>query len=244
VALQHTEYTLKKMVHEQYTIQKIGPEEVIKGTWVNDAALFVMPGGTDIPYGTSLNSQGNDNIQAYVQGGGAYLGFCAGAYYASKHVAFSAGAPLEVVGDRELAFFPGVAQGPTLAPWDAQSNAGADVALLDWKTPHNSFSTDRLVTTYFNGGCHFVKADTYPNVTILATYAASLPNAAIVEIDVGKGRVILSGVHCEFAPELFDMSDPFLVPIQKKLVPKDPGRQALMMCLLDRLGIRLLTKPF
>lgn len=244
VALKHTEYTLKKMVYKHYTLQKIGPEEVIQGTWVDNAVLFIMPGGADIPYGMSLNSKGNDNIQAYVQGGGAYLGFCAGAYYASKHIAFSAGTPLEIVGERELAFFPGIAEGPTLAPWDAQSNAGADVAFLNLKTPHNSFSMEHTLTTYFNGGCHFVKADSYTNVTVLATYAASLPKAAIVEINVGKGRVILSGVHCEFAPELFDMSDPFLAPIQKKLVPKNHERQALMAHLFDRLSIKLLSKPF
>lgn len=242
VAIRHTEYTLKKMVHPRYTLQTIGPEDVFKGAWVNNAALFVMPGGADIPYGASLNSKGNENIQAYVQKGGAYLGFCAGAYYGSKHVAFSIGTPLEVVGDRELGFFPGVAEGPTLLPWDFQSNAGAEAALLQWKTAHHPFPTDHLVTTYFNGGCHFVKADSYPNVTILATYAALPPKAAIVEISIGNGRVILSGVHCEFAPELFDRSDPFLVPVQKKLIPNDHDRQALMAHLLDRLGVETILQ--
>lgn len=244
VAIKHTEYTFKKMVHSHYVIQKMTPEDVIHGTWVNNAALFVMPGGADIPYGKSLNSQGNQQIRTYVQGGGAYFGFCAGAYYGSKQVAFAVGTPLEVVGDRELAFFPGVTEGPTLRPWDNASNAGAEAALLQWKGPHSPFLTDQPFTTYFNGGAHFVKADAYPQVTVLATYPPSPPKAAIVEIAVGKGRVILSGVHCEFAPELFDSSDPFLAPLQKKLIPEDQGRQSLMAHLLQRLRIKTIPpKP-
>jgi biotin--protein ligase len=98
---------------------------------------------------------------------------------------------------------------------------------------------DHPLTTYFNGGCHFVKAGNDSNVTVLATYAAPSREAAIIEIGVGKGRVILSGVHCEFAPELFDRDDPFLIPVQQKLIPKDQDRQALMAHLLERLGIEI-----
>lgn len=47
----------------------------------------------------------------FVTQGGSYLGLCAGAYYACARVEFEPGTPLEVVGDRELAFFPGIAQG-------------------------------------------------------------------------------------------------------------------------------------
>lgn len=55
----------------------------------------------------------------YVQSGGSYLGLCAGAYYASSQVEFEPGSTLEVVGDRELDFFPGTARGaayPGVAP--------------------------------------------------------------------------------------------------------------------------------
>jgi glutamine amidotransferase-like uncharacterized protein len=51
----------------------------------------------------------------YVRAGGAYLGLCAGAYYACSRVEFEPGGPLEVVGNRELGFFPGVAAGAAYA---------------------------------------------------------------------------------------------------------------------------------
>jgi hypothetical protein len=47
----------------------------------------------------------------FVRGGGAYLGLCAGAYYATARVVFEPGTPMEVVGDRALAFFPGIGRG-------------------------------------------------------------------------------------------------------------------------------------
>jgi hypothetical protein len=51
----------------------------------------------------------------YVSAGGAYLGLCAGAYYACSRVEFEPGGPLQVRGDRELGFFPGVAAGAAYA---------------------------------------------------------------------------------------------------------------------------------
>ncbi|MEW5299670.1 MAG: hypothetical protein WDW36_002662 [Sanguina aurantia] len=70
-----------------------------------------MPGGADLPYCRLLNGQGNNMITEYVKGGGSYLGLCAGAYYGCSSVEFEPGSSMEVSGDRELAFFPGVAVG-------------------------------------------------------------------------------------------------------------------------------------
>jgi glutamine amidotransferase-like uncharacterized protein len=94
------------------------------------------------------------------------------------------------------------------------------------------------LTVYYNGGGHFVNAQNYPEVTILANYASTEnPKSAIVDVAVGKGQVILSGVHCEFVPELFDMTDPFLAPLQEKLMATDHDRRTLIVNLLHRLNI-------
>ena len=47
--------------------------------------------------------------------GGAYLGLCAGAYYGCSPVVFEPGSALQVVGDRELRFFPGTGEGAAYA---------------------------------------------------------------------------------------------------------------------------------
>jgi biotin--protein ligase len=242
VALNHTVYTLKKLVGSRYELQAIGPGAIKRHAWTTNAALLVMPGGADLPYGKRLNGKGNKQIDDYIRQGGAYLGFCAGAYYGSKQVEFALKTPREVVGERELAFFPGLCRGPVLAPWDGQSNVGARAALLQWEGSQGAFAANHPFLTYYNGGGYFVKAGSYAQVTVLATYGATKSSkAAIVEIAHGLGRVILSGVHCEFAPELFDSHDPFLRPVQNKLIPSDEDRLALMAHLLERLGIKTKT---
>jgi glutamine amidotransferase-like uncharacterized protein len=88
-----------------------------------------MPGGRDLPYVKKLQGQGNRNISDFVRNGGSYLGICAGAYYGCSLVQFAQGdSLLEVVGPRELAFFPGISQGPVFAGFDYASCAGAKAA--------------------------------------------------------------------------------------------------------------------
>ena len=204
-----------KKLFQKKTIHFLSCEEVLKGTWVNDAALFVMPGGADIPYTKKLNGLGNTIIKQYVENGGIYLGICAGAYYAAKNIAFSKGTESEVTGDRELSFFQGTIEGPTLAPYHLETFEGARAAYVEWnldrKTAFHSF---------YNGGGHFINPMQYPNTKVLAIYK-DLPSqpVAAVECSVGKGKAILSGVHFEYDPSLLDDTDPYLkeiIPILKK----------------------------
>lgn len=236
-SLEHTQHTLKQILSENYLIKNIQPKEVQNGRWINDAVLFIMPGGADLPYVEHLCTLGNNQIKKFVKKGGAYLGFCAGAYYGSQKVEFAPHSPLEVIGERELSFFPGTAVGPTLATYDYKTNSGARAALLQWELQEDlPFKKKFLV--YYNGGCHFENAHRYKNVAILGNYNTTTgPKAAIIQILVGKGRVILSGVHCEYAPELLNDNDQYLFPIKKQLLSRDSDRRVLMKTLIKRLGI-------
>ena len=63
-------------------------------------------------YCSILNGAGNRKIEQFVQQGGTYIGFCAGGYYGSSKCEFEVGDKyLQVIGDRELAFFPGICRG-------------------------------------------------------------------------------------------------------------------------------------
>jgi len=237
-ALCHTKHTLTKFVHPKYTIDFLEPEGVRQGNWLEDTCLFIMPGGADIFYARTLKGKGNQQIQHYVQEGGRYLGFCAGAYYGSRKIAFAKGTTKEITSDRELGFYPDIAEGPTLKPWDHKTNSGAEAAVVMWNGPTTLFPNNHFLTVYYNGGGHFVNAHNYPQVSILASYTTTPePKAAIIDITYGEGRVILSGIHCEFSPELFDMTDPFLAPLKEKLLLTDPDRCMLMINLLRELGI-------
>jgi biotin---protein ligase len=71
----------------------------------------------------------------FVKGGGAYLGICAGAYYASERVEFEAGTALTVEGPRELAFFTGTALGSVVPDYDYHGEVSAAAVPLWFKVP-------------------------------------------------------------------------------------------------------------
>lgn len=107
--------------------------------------MLVMPGGADLPYCRHLNGAGNQLISDFVKiQGGAYLGLCAGAYYGCSRVEFEAGSDIEVVGDRELGFYPGTARGSIYPGFDYQSEKGAIAVPIRFKrtsSPSSSSST-------------------------------------------------------------------------------------------------------
>jgi biotin--protein ligase len=137
-------------------------------------------------------------LRSFVEAGGGFLGICAGAYYGAASVGFERGQPLEVTGSRELAFFPGSAEGPLygLGRFRYDSEASGRAALV-------SFG-DSQQHIYYNGGCYFVDADGIaPEVEVIGYYqdADIRPAAAIVGCRVCQGNVVLSGVHIDYRPE-------------------------------------------
>ena len=56
--------------------------------WEQDCCCLVFPGGRDVPYLEALAGAGCARIRRYVEGGGSYLGLCAGAYFGSAYCEF------------------------------------------------------------------------------------------------------------------------------------------------------------
>jgi biotin--protein ligase len=158
-------------------------------------------------YCRSLNGEGNKRIEQYVRRGGAYLGFCAGGYYGTSKCEFEVGnKALEVIGPRELAFFPGICRGCAFAGFVYHSEAGAKAAEL--KVNKEAFKSDFTVKnfrSYYNGGGVFVDAGKYVDdgVETLASYVKPIDvkggdgAAAVVYCKVGEGGAILTGPHPE-----------------------------------------------
>ena len=156
-------------------------------------------------YCRSLNGEGNRRISQYVHRGGSYLGFCAGGYYGSSRCEFEVGNKvLEVIGSRELAFFPGTCRGCAFKGFVYHSEAGARATQL--KVARSVFKSEILPDTfrcYYNGGGTFVHATKFEKegVEVLASYTDELDvdggSAAIIFRKVGEGSVILTGTHPE-----------------------------------------------
>jgi biotin--protein ligase len=111
--------------------------------------------------------------------------------------------PLQVEGERPLRFFPGQAIGPVnkLFEYDSESFAKAiQVELEDGSR----------IYTYLNGGCYFEpNEEAKSQFKQIACYStgndgpedALMPvdrRLAIVGLNIGQGKFLLSGVHFEF----------------------------------------------
>ncbi len=235
-SLMQTENTMNLFLKSNYLIKHILPEQITYDDWEKQAALLIIPGGADIPYMHALNGVGNQKIRSYVENGGAFLGICAGGYYSGNFVDFAKGTDLEVLGKRELCFFPGIVRGPTLAPYDYKSESGARAAKVMWRD-FFQFQENSHFTVYYNGGGSFVDAKTKNNTTILACYDTEGQETAIIECQVGSGKAILSGVHFEYDPNLLDADNEYLKQIISKLKSEDSKRIQLIQHLLERLNL-------
>lgn len=208
-SVRHCLYTLRRLLSPTYAVIPVTGEIIIKEPWFSTCALLVFPGGADLGYCRTLNGEGNRRISRYVNSGGSYLGFCAGGYYGSSRCEFEVDDPkMAVVGERELAFFPGVCRGLAFAGFQYASEAGARAASV--KIHKDAFvNADDTVADhfkcYYNGGGVFVDADKlqHRGVEVLASYTEHLhvdsgaTKAAIVYRKIGEGHAVLTGPHPE-----------------------------------------------
>ncbi|NGX27331.1 MAG: hypothetical protein K940chlam6_01265 [Chlamydiae bacterium] len=223
-SLKHTFCAFETLLGSHYEIQKISAKFLLQEDWEKDTALCIFPGGADVPYMKALKGKGNQKIKSFVENGGAFIGICAGAYYAGDAVEFALNTPQEINEKRELKFFPGVVRGPILAPYDYKTNSGTRAAKIFTRGGESLF-------VFYNGGGYFSQAEQEKNVSILATYEDGLP--AIIECKVGRGIAILSGVHFEYDPELLDNEDVFLKPHIPNIASSNKRRWFFLQSLLS-----------
>ncbi|KIM22941.1 hypothetical protein M408DRAFT_269108 [Serendipita vermifera MAFF 305830] len=235
-SLSYTISTLKQLLQQNYVVQSISPKALKREPWAPSCALLVIPGGRDLPYLTSLGPAMN-TISKYVLSGGSYLGFCAGAYFASSRVEWEMGTPLEVQGDRPLKFFPGPSHGCVYPGFQYESENGArSISIV-------SPAGTRQHGLYYNGGGQFIMSDKMKGVTPLAYYVDDGQSGMVagVSCEVGKGKAVLWHVHLEFptnsdfALAAGSRSSTQLSP--EDLLKSEQDRRALLRETLQFLGL-------
>ncbi len=229
--------SLKHLIHNleqemdptSCTLSRKDAKQLLSEDWDKTASLLIIPGGRDVFYHASLEGQGTDKIRSYIHAGGNYLGICAGAYFASGMIEFEKGGLLEVCGPRSLALFPGTAKGPALT---LAKGKHAGTAKISWE------SSDCHV--YFSSGCLFEKPENHPGVTALGHYL-DLPNQppAILDINFGQGKALLSGVHLEYTSHLINRDDPHLTHVIPTLERAEATRRQIFRSCLEKLSIPL-----
>ncbi|BAE65164.1 biotin-protein ligase [Aspergillus flavus] len=250
-SVRHCLYTLRRLLAPHYAVIPVTADMLIKEPWTLTCALLVIPGGADLGYCRALNGPGNRRIEQFVRRGGAYLGFCAGGYYGCKRCEFEVGdKTYEVIGDRELAFFPGICRGCAFPGFVYHSEAGARAAVLKVsKDALNVGIVPESFRSYYNGGGVFVDAPSYADkgVEVLASYAEELNvdsgsgAAAVVYCKVGEGAAVLTGPHPEFAAVNLDKSagGPEYGKMVDALAADDRARTDFLKACLTKLGLQV-----
>ncbi|KAI8866400.1 class II aaRS and biotin synthetase [Ramicandelaber brevisporus] len=186
-SLNQTLSTLRRLLSDSYAIISVDAKVLAQEPWEGSTALLVMPGGRDLPYVRDLAGVANRRIIDYVtQRGGRYLGLCAGGYYGSSEVEFEKGQRLEVLGSRELKFFPGKCVGTMYPGFVYDSERGAKAVPIKVNKDHFSVPTGDgeasssllaagfpdTLPVYYNGGGFFEGAHELVSkgVNVLATY--------------------------------------------------------------------------
>ncbi|GAB0133987.1 hypothetical protein EsDP_00002375 [Epichloe bromicola] len=244
-------HSLRRLLSPNYAVIPVSESVILKEPWAPTCALLVVPGGADLGYCRVLNGEGNRRISEFVRRGGAYLGLCAGAYYGSSRCEFEVGnKPLEVVGSRELGFFPGTCRGGAFQGFEYHSERGARAAVL--RVTEGAFRENLAETfaSYYNGGGVFVDAGkiTAPNeVEVLASYEDDVDvdgghgKAALVLCRVGHGLALLSGPHPEFAPANLSPQPgiPEYADLVSRLQEDDDARFNFLGACLGKLGLEV-----
>jgi biotin---protein ligase len=198
--------TLTPILSPFYSITTVSSAKLfLTNSWQSSTVLIIIPGGRDVPYCAALNGAPNAAITAWVRHrGGKFLGLCAGGYFGCRQCEFEVGSKeLEVVGRRELGFFPGTGRGAAFDGfvYDCEDGARAATLKVDGKKLPG---VPGEVKSYCNGGGIFVDAGDMEDkgVSVLARFSEEVKveggDAAIVYCKVGKGAAILAGVHPEY----------------------------------------------
>lgn len=206
-------HTMKMLRGLGLSCKSVKASDIVGGI-LKECDLFIMPGGADVPYHEKLSGSGTNAIKKFVHRGGAYLGICAGAYFASSYVKFDVGGAHHIEGARELRFIDGCATGPVIGGYSPHDNSCACTCDISMG--------DDTVTLFFHAGPYFDVND-----GVIATYAHN-EKPAIVYIRYGSGNVVLSGPHFEYDCRSFNNSDKFLMDLCPMLLLNEKLRQSVV----------------
>ncbi|KAK5118066.1 hypothetical protein LTR62_004112 [Meristemomyces frigidus] len=253
-SVKHATHSLRTLLGSHYAVLTITSDQLHHEPWTSSCALLVFPGGADLGYCRTLNGDGNRRIKQYVQLGGKYLGLCAGGYYGSARCEFEVGSAvkgMEVVGTRELGFFPGICRGLAFGGFVYHSEAGARAAELEVQRSNFGTAVLERFRAYYNGGGVFVDAEKYwdQGVEVLAGYADEIDvksgesRAAVVYCKVGEGAAVLTGPHPEFSSTNLNPLEPSrhddYAAVVTALRDDEGKRVDFMKACLSKLGLQI-----
>lgn len=175
--------------HQNVTHKRLYAAELNADTWNKNALAIVFPGGYAYNYQIAISWSAINEIRSYVANGGGYIGICAGAYFASKTVAWE-----NEIYPYELALFDGMTFGSLkyIAPWPNYSMTGITI---NKNNPIGKGEPEKNSVLYYGGP--IFKPTVGVEVDTIATWDAAENTLAIINFEYEKGRVLLIGPHLE-----------------------------------------------
>lgn len=187
-------------VSPEFAFKRVKADNIRNGV-LSEFDVLVLPGGSGSKQGKSLGREGREAIRNFVQDGGGYVGFCAGAYLASSDYSWS----LHILDARVL----------DRKHW-ARGTGTVKLKLTDGGKELLGAERD-AVTVYYGQGPLLEPAqkDDVPDYRILATYQTEIAKngapqgvmkgtTAIAAGRFGKGRVLCFSPHPERTKGLGD----------------------------------------
>lgn len=161
---------------------------------------FILPGitGEHSPFMTLLGREGNSRIRDYVENGGVFVGFCAGAYYACENISYQNPVGVSKSQRPGLDFFKATAKGPQphLGREILDNDNWNDVIVTRLEYKNKKSQLEKVHVCYGNGPALTQIQD--QDIKALAHYS-QVPGkpVAVASKNVGKGLALFIGVHPE-----------------------------------------------
>ncbi len=210
-----------------YKLKTITAGQLLQKDWEAKTVALIMGGGSCSEWDTSLGQEGIRKIRQYVTNGGKYLGICAGAYFAAAYSIFQQQDREDIIKERSLGFFPGVASGPlttTAHHLSPKSALAVRIKLLA-----------KSGLCYYLGGCSFNTVEEERGIKVLARYKRPYQGNAIVSCQVNKGKAVLCGPHPEFPWDNTLTVTPEINHLKRMLSSEETFRQEIWQVMLQEL---------
>jgi hypothetical protein len=147
-----------------------------------EAAIWIQPGGKSSVVGKNMTPKLKDLIRKFVSEGGAYVGFCAGGFYATDLIGQTGNIGLGLIHAESTLY--------------REVNNYAEILSLNWNGKQRE--------VYWEGGPYFTLPKTNSLIQVLAQYPDG--TAATIESRYGLGNVVVTGAHPE-APAWWSVSE-------------------------------------
>jgi biotin--protein ligase len=205
-----------------HRVKKVDSAYLKDQAWEDKTATLVMGAGKCTEWESGLGEEGVKKIHDYVVNGGHYLGFCAGAYFASSQSCFQGREKT-----RALSLFEGKAIGPLWNTENYLAPESAKAAKVSWTIGHEVVKGK----LYYLGGCYF-EMPSKSSVKVVGVYEEIAKPAAIL-CTVGKGKAFLCGLHPEFVwKDLTYGHNASINSLIDELQPEEPFREKIWSELL------------